>query len=78
MPSITDATVQITKFPNRFVSPFGNDDLIPMYSSQPVLSVPGGCLECAVCGNTTVRHQVVDANSLLGAKLDSSVQIALT
>jgi len=77
MPSINDATEPVTYFPNRFVSPFGNDELIPLYSSLPILSPAGKCLECIVCGTVKTRREVLDANSLRGAKLESEVQIAI-
>lgn len=64
MPNITEASVAVTSFPNRFVSPFGNEGVIPFYSSIPLGSPAEGCLACVVCGNSTVRSRVIaDAGS---------------
>ena len=59
MPTIEDASFAVTNFPNRFVSPYGNDGIVPLYSSVPLKSPVEGCLECIVCGNSNVRHQVI-------------------
>lgn len=51
MPTIAQANIPIIVFPNIFVSPFGNDETVPMYSSIPVQSrIATGCLPCVVCG----------------------------
>jgi hypothetical protein len=50
MPSIYDSTTPITEFPNRYTSPFGNDLIIPIYSSIPAIqNVAGKCMPCVVC-----------------------------
>jgi hypothetical protein len=59
MPSIQDANKQVKEFPNLFISPYGNDGVIPLYSSMPLKSPVEGCLECIVCGNSNVRQQVM-------------------
>ena len=55
MPNIETASVPITSFPNIFISPFGNDNITPLYSSVPLLST-GTCLPCVTCGNSVQRN----------------------
>jgi len=68
MPSIQTASIPVTSFPNEFVSPWGNDEVIPLYSSVPLKTPVVGCLPCVVCGNSSVRDQIVaNAGGLGGA-----------
>jgi len=60
MPSIKSASTTVSVFPNQFVSPYGNDGVIPLYSSIPLQSGLGpDCVPCVVCGNSTKRAQVI-------------------
>ena len=59
MPTIQNATQTITNFPNKFVSPFGNDGVLPLYSSVPLSSPASGCLECVVCGDSILRGEII-------------------
>ena len=59
MPSIQTASIPVTSFPNEFVSPWGNDEVIPLYSSVPLRSPVVGCLPCVVCGNSVIRSQAI-------------------
>lgn len=59
MPSIIDASAKVTNYPNKFVSPYGNDGIIPLYSSIPLKSPVIGCLDCVVCGDSIVRNEVI-------------------
>jgi hypothetical protein len=59
MPTIQDANTKITNFPNKFVSPFGNEAITPFYSSVPLRSPVEGCLPCIVCGSVVQREQIV-------------------
>jgi len=59
MPSIIDASVKVTEFPNRFVSPFGDDPIVPLYSSVPIPIEDNSCLPCVVCGNFLTRNKVI-------------------
>lgn len=59
MPSIIDASVKVTEFPNRFVSPFGDDPIVPLYSSVPIVVEDSSCLPCVVCGNFATRNKVI-------------------
>lgn len=59
MPSIIDASVKVTEFPNRFVSPFGDDPVVPLYSSVPIQNTNENCLPCVVCGNFATRNKVI-------------------
>ena len=68
MPTIQTASVPVTKFPNQFVSPFGNDPIVPLYSSVPLKSPVAGCLPCVVCGNSIVRSQIVSSASENGSQ----------
>ena len=80
MPSIKTSSVPVYSFPNLFVSPFGNDGVIPLYSSIPIDDrVTTGCLPCVVCGNSTVRSQVIAAEAARApAMVDDSVRINLS
>lgn len=49
----------MTSFPNEFVSPWGNDEVIPLYSSVPLRSPVEGCLPCVVCGSSVDRSQII-------------------
>ena len=60
MPSIQSASQKIDYFPNAFISPYGNDGVIPLYSSIPIDFESGDdCLPCVVCGNSEVRSKVI-------------------
>jgi hypothetical protein len=62
MPSIKTASQKITNFPNAFISPYGNDGVIPLYSSIPIDYKSGDdCLPCVVCGNSSIRSEVIEA-----------------
>jgi hypothetical protein len=69
MPSIQTASIPVTSFPNEFVSPWGNDEPIPLYSSVPLRSPVVGCLPCVVCGNSNTRYEIIgspNANPITG------------
>jgi hypothetical protein len=63
MPTIQDANTKITNFPNKFVSPWGNDAITPLYSSMPLKSPVEGCLECIVCGSSNERYRIISSNN---------------
>jgi hypothetical protein len=67
MPTIQDASIKITNFPNKFASPFGNDDIVPLYSSVPLKSPVEGCLDCVVCGSSPTRYQIISNESGIGS-----------
>ncbi len=72
MPSIQTASIPVTSFPNEFVSPWGNDEVIPLYSSVPLRSPVEGCLPCVVCGSSPIRDQIVaNVGGLRGAGFGS-------
>jgi len=79
MPTITQASVQVTEFPNQYMSPFGNDGVIPMYSSIPLSgSNNTNCLPCVVCGNSVVRNEIVQIQSQnLQSTIANGVNIAV-
>jgi hypothetical protein len=60
MPSIATAATPITDFPNKYISPYGNDGVIPLYSSIPIYNTPTNstCLPCVVCGNSETRGEI--------------------
>jgi hypothetical protein len=71
MPTIQQASVPVTEFPNLYVSPFGNDGVIPLYSSVPMNTpVNSNCLPCVICGNSVTRKQII-------AEQSQSVQSAI-
>lgn len=67
MPSIQTASIPVTSFPNEYASPFGNDDIVPLYSSVPLKSPVVGCLPCVVCGSSPTRFQIISNESGIGA-----------
>jgi len=79
MPTIEQASVPVTEFPNQYMSPFGNDGIIPLYSSIP-LNAPTepDCLPCVVCGNSNIRRKIISQQSLnVQTALANSVNIAV-
>lgn len=79
MPSITTASQQITYFPNLYISPFGNDGVIPLYSSIPIATkTTDGCLPCVLCGNSVIRGHVVSQGAAnIQPTLANGVQVAI-
>jgi len=63
MPSISTASISVPYYPNEYSSPYGNDEIVPLYSSVPLKSPVAGCLPCIVCGNSIVRNQVITQSS---------------
>ena len=63
MPSITTANTLVTSFSNEFVSPYGNDTIIPLYSSIPINYKIANCLPCIICGNSSTRNNVLQISS---------------
>lgn len=59
MPSIFTSTKEITNFPNKFISPFGDDPIVPIYSSIPFSNNQSNCLPCAICGNNSTRNKIL-------------------
>jgi hypothetical protein len=59
MPSISTLSEPITDFPNRFVSPYGNDPLVPLYSSLPLFNGQPNCMPCAACGTLDTRNVII-------------------
>lgn len=61
MPSVSQSDDALNGyFPNRYISPFGNDGITPIYSSVPFsYPVSGDCLPCVVCGNNTSRDNIL-------------------
>ena len=65
MPSIITASKPISSFPNLFVSPYGNDGIIPLYSSIPIANQTNAdCLPCVLCGNSVVRSEVISQQAI--------------
>jgi len=63
MPSISTASISVPYYPNEYSSPYGNDQIVPLYSSVPLKSPVAGCLPCVVCGNSIDRQKVVTKSS---------------
>ena len=59
MPSITDATIVVRDFPNKFISPFSDDPVVPLYSSIPLTRPNSECMPCVICGNIEDRRRVM-------------------
>lgn len=59
MPSIAQVTVPVTEFPNRFISPFADDPIVPLYSSIPIRIANNECLPCAICATSQKRSAII-------------------
>jgi hypothetical protein len=79
MPTIQQASVPVTEFPNQYMSPFGNDGVIPLYSSIPIETpIDPECLPCVVCGNSNIRREIISRQSQnLQSTLANGIQIAV-
>ena len=60
MPSIDKAKTRLTEFPNKFISPFADEFLVPVYSSIPFEKKQNECLPCALCGTYNERQDALD------------------
>jgi len=80
MPTITQVSAKVVSFPNMFSSPFGNDGVIPLYSSVPINNIESGeCLPCVACGNSTKRHEIIVQQTATYKNLKpNNINIALT
>lgn len=76
--STTSATTE--NYPNLFMSPFGNDGVIPVYSSIPIVADgSGACLPCVVCGNSTRTLEIVSIEaSRLQSEFDTGIVLGLS
>jgi len=63
MPSITTARLETTNFPNKFISPFGDDPVVPIYSAIPFTTGQNNCLPCAICGSNFTRNNILKAEA---------------
>jgi hypothetical protein len=79
MPSILTAATPITSFPNKYISPYGNDGVIPLYSSIPIYNTPTdpSCLPCVVCGNSTTREEI-NTSQAIGYKQNTKTGVVTT
>lgn len=80
MPSILKSAEKVEKFPNLYISPFGNDGVIPLYSSIPLnlTNNNGECLPCVACGNSITRQQIIAQQSLAFRQLqDNNISVAV-
>jgi hypothetical protein len=59
MPTISTASKTVKDFPNKFISPFGNDPIFPLYSSVPLFDPQNACLPCVACGNLLARNTII-------------------
>ena len=80
MPSIETASEAVMSFPNLYISPYGNDGVIQLYSSIPFSgNTPAGCLPCVMCGNSTFRQDLLLSESYkLQPVSPSGTQLTLT
>lgn len=70
MPSIAKSKIRLTSFPNKFISPFADEFLVPTYSSIPFSKNQNNCLPCALCGTYEEKQDVLDniADRYIGFK----------
>jgi hypothetical protein len=60
MPSITTASIPVTDFPYRFVFPFNDDGVVPLYSAINFINPKEtSCLPCCVCGTIKQRSNAI-------------------
>jgi hypothetical protein len=60
MPRISTASEPVTEFPYKFIMPFSDDAIVPLYSSiNFVSSTQTECLPCVVCGNIVNRRDAI-------------------
>ena len=59
MPTIAQVSVPVTEFPNRFISPFADDPIVPLYSSIPIRIQNDNCLPCAICASSPNRSRII-------------------
>jgi len=79
MPTIVQASEKVVSFPNLYASPFGNDGIIPLYSSIPIESNnTNDCLPCVVCSNSVTRHQIILQQSLAFKSLNKDKIVVST
>ncbi len=78
MPTIAQLSEPVSVFPSVYISPFGNDGVIPLYSSIPLNNnTSGQCLPCVVCGNSKTRAEVISEEAQSnGFSNKSSIKIA--
>jgi hypothetical protein len=79
MPSILTAATPITEFPNKYISPYGNDGVIPLYSSIPIYNTPAEalCLPCVVCGTSSTRGEI-NTNQAIGYAVNNTTGVVTT
>ena len=80
MPSIKTASQAVKSFPNLYISPYGNDGVIQLYSSIPfATSNEPQCLPCVMCGNSNLRENLLlsESNRLQPIRA-SGIQMTLT
>ena len=58
MPTIQTASQAQPPLPNLWISPFGADAIMPLYSSVPI-DTPYGFMPCVACDTTVQRNQVI-------------------
>ena len=73
MPSIITASKPVTNFANGFASPYGSDQIIPLYSAVPLNLNQGNCLPCVACGNSVVRSNLIKYTSTTSALANTSL-----
>jgi hypothetical protein len=80
MPSIETASQSVTSFPNLYISPYGNDGVIQLYSSIPFSTNNSPkCLPCVMCGNSNLRENLLLSESYkLQPVQPNGVQMTLT
>lgn len=65
MPSIAEVSVPVTEYPNKFISPFADDPIPPLYSSIPIRIDNNGCMPCSICGNSNKRSSIIQQQASL-------------
>ena len=79
MPTIEQASIPVKKYANIFLSPYGNDGIIPLYSSIPINNqTKGDCLPCVLCGNSITRQATISQTAtILQPTATTEIQLAV-
>lgn len=65
MPKIDEISIPVLEYPNKFISPFADDAIPPLYSSIPIILEDGKCLPCAICANSNERSAIIQEQAKL-------------
>lgn len=63
-------------FPNKFISPFSDTSMVPLYSSIPFTAYKDPeCMPCAACGSYTERTKVIQEQAAKFAGYSTKTEV---